>query len=156
MTKGLPHESLDALRYCLCRNHFCGQSVADARSGHGDPDSGRFEFSLQEFELLVSEELDSLPDHVMNQLDNLIFVVEEQSENEGGPLLGLYQGTSLTDRFDYRIGELPDRIVLYWSEHVDSCQSAEELRQQVHITLVHEIAHYFGIDDEHLHELGWG
>jgi predicted Zn-dependent protease with MMP-like domain len=119
-------------------------------------DAGGFSFPLEEFELLVSEELDSLPDHIMNQLENLIFVVEENSENESGPLLGLYQGTSLTDRFDYGVGELPDRIVLYWAEHVDSCDTVEELRQQVHVTLVHEIAHYFGIDDDHLHELGWG
>lgn len=117
---------------------------------------GRFELSLQEFELLVSEELDSLPNHVMEQLENLIFVIEEHSENEAEPLLGLYQGTSLTERFDYGVGELPDRIVLYWTEHVESCTSVAELREQVHITLVHEIAHYFGIDDEHLHELGWG
>lgn len=119
-------------------------------------DAGGFSLPLEEFELLVSEELDSLPDHIMNQLENLIFVVEENSENESGPLLGLYQGTSLTDRFDYGVGELPDRIVLYWAEHVDSCNTVEELRQQVHVTLVHEIAHYFGIDDDHLHELGWG
>jgi predicted Zn-dependent protease with MMP-like domain len=119
-------------------------------------DAGGFSLPLEEFELLVSEELDSLPDHIMNQLENLIFVVEENSENESGPLLGLYQGTSLTDRFDYGVGELPDRIVLYWAEHVDSCDTEEELRQQVHVTLVHEIAHYFGIDDDHLHELGWG
>ena len=117
---------------------------------------GRFELSLQEFELLVSEDLDSLPNHVMEQLENLIFVIEEHSENEAEPLLGLYQGTSLTERFDYGVGELPDRIVLYWTEHVESCTSVAELREQVHITLVHEIAHYFGIDDEHLHELGWG
>ncbi len=118
--------------------------------------AGGFEMSLQEFELLVSEELDSLPEHVMNQLDNVIFIVEEESEDPSTPLLGLYQGTSLTDRYDYGIGELPDRIVLYWSAHLDASASLAELRQQVHITLVHEIAHYFGIDDEHLDELGWG
>lgn len=120
------------------------------------PDEGMFAMPLEEFELLVSEELDSLPDQVMRQLENVIFVVEERSNNATGPLLGLYQGTAITERFDYGLGELPDQIVLYWTEHVDFCTSVEELRQQVHITLVHEIAHYFGIDDEHLHELGWG
>lgn len=118
--------------------------------------AGSFELSLAEFELLVSEELDSLPDHIMDQLDNVIFTVEEESEDPLAPLLGLYEGTSLTDRYDYGLGELPDRIVLYWAEHVDASDSLDELRQQVHITLVHEIAHYFGIDDEQLHELGWG
>ena len=118
--------------------------------------AGSFELSLAEFELLVSEELDTLPDHIMDQLDNVIFIVEEESEDPLAPLLGLYQGTSLTDRYDYGLGELPDRIVLYWAEHVDASGSLDELRQQVHITLVHEIAHYFGIDDEQLHELGWG
>ncbi len=92
----------------------------------------------------------------MDQLENVIFIIEDRSEDPLAPLLGLYQGTSLTDRYDYGVGELPDRIVLFWSEHVDTSNSVSELRQQVHITLVHEIAHYFGIDDEHLHELGWG
>lgn len=116
----------------------------------------KFDLPLQEFELIVSEELDSLPIHVMNQLDNVIFMVEERSENVDAPLLGLYHGTALTERFDYGVGELPDRIVLYWTEHVETSDTLQELRQQVHITLVHEIAHYFGIDDDHLDELGWG
>ena len=119
-------------------------------------DSGSFDLSFKDFELLVSEELDSLPEHVMDQLDNLIFIVEEQSEDPLAPLLGLYEGTALTERFDYGIGELPDRIILYWAAHVESSTSVSEVRQQVHVTLVHEIAHYFGIDDEHLDELGWG
>ena len=119
-------------------------------------ESGAFDLSLEDFELLVSEELDSLPEHVMNQLDNLIFIVEEQSENPLAPLLGLYEGTALTERFDYGMGEMPDRITVYRSTHVATSNSLEEVRQQVHITLVHEIAHYFGIDDEHLDELGWG
>ena len=116
----------------------------------------KFDLPLQKFELIVSEELDSLPVHVMDQLDNVIFVVEERSENVDAPLLGLYHGTALTERFDYGAGELPDRIVLYWTEHVETSDTLQELRQQVHITLVHEIAHYFGIDDDHLDELGWG
>jgi predicted Zn-dependent protease with MMP-like domain len=119
-------------------------------------DSGTFALSLEDFELLVSEELDSLPGHVMQQLENLIVVVEGRSEDAQSPLLGLYEGTALTERFDYGIGELPDRIILFWETHVASSGSLEELRQQVHVTLVHEIAHYFGIDDEHLDELGWG
>ena len=121
-----------------------------------DSDAEAFALSLEDFELLVSEELDSLPDHIMAQLDNLIFVIEERSENADAPLLGFYEGTSITERFDYGMGELPDRIVLLWHEHVPSTGSLEELRQQVHVTLVHEIAHYFGIDDDHLHDLGWG
>jgi predicted Zn-dependent protease with MMP-like domain len=118
--------------------------------------AGPLKITVQEFELLVSEELDSLPEHVMDQLDNVIFIVEEESEDPLAPLLGLYQGTSLTDRYDYGVGELPDRIVLYWATHVEASTTVAELRQQIHITLVHEIAHYFGIDDEHLDELGWG
>ncbi len=125
-------------------------------SGVGGAETPSFDVSLEEFELLVSEELDSLPEHVLDQLDNVIFIVEERSEDPLAPLLGLYEGTALTERFDYGIGELPDRIVLYWAEHVASSASVEEVRQQVHVTLVHEIAHYFGIDDAHLDELGWG
>ena len=92
----------------------------------------------------------------MHQLYNAIFVVEERSENVDAPLLGRYHGTALTERFDYGAGEFSDRIVLNLIGYLDASDTLRELRQQVHITLVHEIAHYFGIDDDQLDELGWG
>jgi len=104
------------------------------------------------FESLVIDELDRLPDDMVDGLDNVIFVVEDRHA-EG--LLGMYDGWALTERERYGMGELPDRIVVYRDAHLAVCADEAELRAEVHTTLVHEIAHFYGIDDERLHELGW-
>ncbi|MFC4139274.1 MULTISPECIES: metallopeptidase family protein [unclassified Microbacterium] len=106
------------------------------------------------FEELVVDELDRLPDDMVDGLDNVVFVVEEAPE-DGEDLFGLYDGLALTERGQYGLGELPDRIIVYRRAHLAACESEQELRYEVHTTLVHEIAHFYGIDDEQLHELGW-
>ena len=68
---------------------------------------------------------------------------------------GLYDGWALTERERYGVGELPDRIIVYREPHLAACETEDELRDEVHTTLVHEIAHFYGIDDDRLHELGW-
>jgi len=108
-----------------------------------------------EFEILVVEQLDLLPDEMVDGLDNLVFVVEAQPEDGSLDLLGLYDGIALSERGHYGYGELPDRIVLYREPLVDIAEDLEDLKDQIHVTLVHEIAHFYGIDDEQLHELGW-
>lgn len=108
------------------------------------------------FEKLVVEELDALPDDMFAGLDNLIFVVEDRPEDGSLDLLGLYEGIALTERGHYGFGELPDRIIVYREPHLDACNNKDELRDEVHTTLVHEIAHFYGIDEERVHELGWG
>ncbi len=107
------------------------------------------------FEALVIEELDLLPDDMIDGLENVVFVVEDRPEDGGLDLLGLYDGLALTERDRYGMGELPDRIIVYREPHLAVCESEDELRDEVHTTLVHEIAHFYGIDDERLHELGW-
>lgn len=111
--------------------------------------------SPEEFERLVVDELDLLPDDMVDGLDNLVFVVEDRPENGSLDVLGLYDGVALTERGQYGFGEMPDRIVLYREPLLAVCESLDELRDQIHITLVHEIAHFYGIDDDRLHELGW-
>jgi len=108
------------------------------------------------FEDLVSDEIDLLPDDMLVGLDNVVFVVEDRPEDGSLDLLGLYDGLALTERDRYGSGELPDRIIVYREPHLHACESIEELRDEVHTTLVHEIAHFYGIDDARLHELGWG
>ena len=105
------------------------------------------------FETLVTEVLDDLPDDMVDGLDNVVFLVEDEHEDED--LLGLYEGVAITERGQYGFGELPDRIMVYRLPHLDSTDSLDELRAEVRTTLVHEIAHFYGIDDEQLHELGW-
>ncbi|WP_306234004.1 metallopeptidase family protein [Agrococcus beijingensis] len=109
--------------------------------------------SEESFESLVTEVLDELPDEMVDGLDNVVFLVEDEHPDED--LLGLYEGVAITDRGQYGFGELPDRIMVYRLPHLDASETLEELRADVRTTLVHEIAHFFGIDDEQLHELGW-
>jgi predicted Zn-dependent protease with MMP-like domain len=109
-----------------------------------------------EFEALVVDELDALPDDMIDGLDNVVFVTESRPDDGSLDLLGLYDGVALTDRGQYGFGELPDRIILYREPLLAIAEDLEELKDQIHVTLVHEIAHFYGIDDEQLHELGWG
>ncbi|AZC14121.1 MULTISPECIES: metallopeptidase family protein [unclassified Microbacterium] len=113
------------------------------------------EMDADAFERLVIEELDLLPDDMVDGLDNVVFVVEDRPEDPAQELLGLYEGWALTERDRYGMGELPDRIVLYREPHLAACADEQALRHEVHTTLVHEIAHFYGIDDDKLHELGW-
>ncbi len=108
----------------------------------------------QEFEEIVAEALDALPPALTAAFRNVHVVVED--EHPADPeLLGLYEGVPLTEREAYS-GALPDRIALY---RIPLCLLAEDLDhlvEEVQITVVHEFAHHVGIDDQRLHELGWG
>ena len=101
------------------------------------------------------EALDGLPDAMVEGLDNVVFLVED-APDDSDEVLGIYEGVALTERGDYGYGELPDRIVLYRQPLIDKSDSIDTLQREIHITLVHEIAHYYGIDDDQLHALGWG
>ena len=111
--------------------------------------------SADEFEQLVIDELDLLPDDMIDGLENVAFVTEDRPEDGSLDLLGLYDGVAITERGQYGFGELPDRIILYREPLLAFVESLDELKEQIHVTLVHEIAHYYGIDDDQLHELGW-
>ena len=110
--------------------------------------------SAEDFERLVVEELDALPDDMVDGLDNVVFVTEDEPE-DGDDLLGRYEGVDLTHRDRYGFGELPDRIVLFRLPLLATAPDEQTLRDEVHVTLVHEIGHYYGLDDDRLHELGW-
>jgi predicted Zn-dependent protease with MMP-like domain len=113
------------------------------------------EVDRDEFERLVVAELDELPDDMVEGLENVVFVVEDRPEDGTLDLLGLYDGVSLTERGQYGFGEMPDRIILYREPLLAVSEDEEQLRDEIHVTLVHEIAHFYGIDDDRLHELGW-
>jgi len=113
------------------------------------------QLSPTEFERLVIDELDLLPDDMVDGLDNVIFVVEDRPEDGSLDTLGLYEGVALTERGQYGFGETPDRIVIFREPLLNIVEDLDELHDEVHVTLVHEIAHFYGIDDDRLHELGW-
>lgn len=119
-------------------------------------DAPALEIDAEAFEALVIDELDALPDEMVEGLDNVIFVVEDRPEDGSLDLLGVYEGTALTDRGQYGFGELPDRIILFREPLLAVADGdLEALRDEIHVTLVHEIAHFYGIDDDELHRLGW-
>ncbi|WP_166869495.1 metallopeptidase family protein [Salinibacterium sp. ZJ70] len=113
------------------------------------------ELTAEEFEKIVIDELDALPDEMVDGLENVVFVCEDRPEDGSLDLLGVYDGVALTERDRYGFGELPDRIVLFREPLLAICETEDELRDEIHITLVHEIAHFYGIDDDELHRLGW-
>ena len=113
------------------------------------------QLDAEAFEALVVDELDRLPDEMIDGLENVVFVVEDRPEDGSLDLLGLYDGFALTERDRYGMGEMPDRIILYREGLLAICENEVELRDEIHVTLVHEIAHFYGIDDDRLHELGW-
>jgi predicted Zn-dependent protease with MMP-like domain len=113
------------------------------------------ELTAAAFEKIVIDELDELPDEMVDGLENLVFVVEDRPEDGTLDLLGEYQGVALTERDRYGFGELPDRIVLFREPLLAICDDEDQLRDEIHVTLVHEIAHFYGIDDDELHRLGW-
>ncbi len=115
------------------------------------------EMTREEFELEVSDALDQLPPQVVDHIDNVVVLVEDEPPTETPDLLGIYDGIPLTERgFMWDGGALPDRITIYRNPTLRMCESVEEVVEEVLVTVVHEVAHYFGIDDDRLHELGWG
>ena len=111
--------------------------------------------SRRGFESLVADALDELPGWVQEAMDNVAVVVEDRPPPEDPELLGLYEGIAQTERLDYA-GALPDRITLFRSTiEAEAGQDDDELRAVVAETVVHEVAHHFGISDERLEALGW-
>lgn len=106
------------------------------------------------FEELVADALDEIPDELAVLMDNVIVVVEDEPDEPG--LLGLYEGTPLTERDTYGGLELPDRITIYRNPICAMAADEDHVVEEVLVTVVHEIAHHFGIEDERLHDLGWG
>lgn len=98
--------------------------------------------------------LEDLPDWVLEQIDNLVVVVEEHPSQEQGDVLGIYEGVALSERGDY-FGVMPDTIVIFRRPHLDLGLDRAELEAEIRKTVLHEVAHHLGIDDERLTELGW-
>ena len=105
------------------------------------------------FEQLVADALDELPEEFASRLENVAVVVEDEPE---GPLLGLYHGVPQTNRGSGYFGVLPDRITIYRGPIERRARDETELAAAVKKTVLHEIAHHFGISDEWLDEHGWG
>ncbi|MGJ9413348.1 metallopeptidase family protein [Aeromicrobium sp. CF4.19] len=113
------------------------------------------EVSEQRFDELVEAAFAQVPDELAALLDNVVLFVEDDAPPEDPHLLGLYDGVALTERDSSYGGVLPDRISIFRHPILAICETQEDVVREVHITVVHEIAHHFGIDDARLHELGY-
>lgn len=116
----------------------------------------------QTFERLVRVALGMIPEDFRRRLENVDIIVEDWPSqdqlaghlvDDSHLLLGLYEGVPLTERADY-LAILPDRITIFQGSIESICESNEEIVQEIRTTVIHEVAHHFGIDDERLHELG--
>jgi predicted Zn-dependent protease with MMP-like domain len=117
--------------------------------------------SRQRFQSLVAEALDSIPPELGRYMDNVVVLVEDwptpEQRGEHGSLFGLYEGTDLTHRSPLSYsGVLPDRITIFRGPLCQACDDEDDLGEQIRVTVIHEVAHHFGISDERLDELGWG
>ncbi len=114
----------------------------------------------RQFEAAVRRAMDRLPDWMHTALENIEVIVVDEADHVLDPeqqgLLRLYVGLPLPERGVDYAGELPDVIYLFRNPHLELNLSSHDLRREIAKTLIHEIAHYFGIDDDHLEELGWG
>lgn len=111
--------------------------------------------SPDRFEELVSDALDLIPAELAQGMDNVVVLIEDR-DPEDPELLGVYEGIALTERDSTYSGALPDAITIFRESVLEICESDEDVVREVAITVIHEIAHHFGIDDDRLHELGWG
>jgi len=108
--------------------------------------------AVEEFEELVADALDGIPASLGSAMENVAIMVDDQSPP--GRLFGLYQGVPLTRRANYS-ASMPDRITIYMATICGACRTKEEVVALVRKTVIHEVAHHFGISDPRLDELGW-
>lgn len=128
----------------------------------GIPKFGRFTMNEAEFDAAVQQALAEIPAEIRFEMENVTLFTQDDyipgpDDHPDTVLLGLYEGTPLTERGSWwETGSLPDRITIFRNPILEICSTREEVIHEVKVTVVHEIAHHFGIDDARLHELGWG
>ena len=113
------------------------------------------DMTRERFEELVAEALDTVPPELAGLIDNCVVLVEDDAPSDDPELLGLYDGVPLTERDSTYTLSVPDRITIFRNPTLAMCETEADVVEEVGVTVVHEIAHHFGIDDERLHDLGW-
>ncbi|CAN5573132.1 metallopeptidase family protein [soil metagenome] len=111
--------------------------------------------SEERFEELVAAAFAAIPEELVALLDNVALFIEDEPPLDEPELLGLYEGVPQTERGFSYAGNLPDRILIFRNPILRICETEEDVVDEVEITVAHEIAHHFGIDDARLHQLGY-
>lgn len=134
-----------------------------------------YRMSEEDFERAVDEAIESIPEQFLEALENIVIVVQDEPDDyqlesledydpetwdpdiDGEPMLGLYDGIPLTERGDGygSMGDMPDVITVFKGPHERCFNSREEIVEEIGKTVIHEIGHYFGIDDDRLYEMGY-
>ncbi|MCI9887716.1 metallopeptidase family protein [Micrococcales bacterium 31B] len=107
----------------------------------------------EDFDAAVADALDQVPDEFHSAFDNLVIFVEDEAP-DGEDILGVFDGLSLIEAAEGPSFE-PNRITIFKNNILDICEDDDEVRHEVFVTVMHELGHYFGMDEERLHELGW-
>jgi len=110
----------------------------------------------EDFDELVAQALDLIPQEFWDKVDNVVVQVVDEPPEDEPDLLGLYEGVALSERDFGYAGTVPDQVLIFRGPLRRLVDTVEDLREEIAITVIHEIGHYFGIDDDHLDDLGWG
>ena len=113
------------------------------------------EVSDEEFEAMIDDALDTIPDEFARRATNAVILAREFNEDQP-EILGLFEGVPLPEQHANHTGYLPDAVFIYKQPLQAMCHSVEELRHEVDVTVKHEVGHYFGMEEHELHALGWG
>jgi predicted Zn-dependent protease with MMP-like domain len=131
-------------------------SIGDAQPFLQSGTKTLVEVSDDDFEELVGRALDTIPARLAQAMQNVVVLVEPEPPDSDPDLLGIYEGVPLTERDQGYAGVLPDRITIFQGPISRICHTYDEVVEEVRVTVVHEVAHHFGIDDDELHDLGYG
>ena len=112
--------------------------------------------SPERFEQLVAAAIDAIPEELASHIKNVAIFIEDEAPPGDPYLLGLYEGVPLTRRDCWYVAAMPDRIRIFRIPILQMCSTQADVVREVYITVVHEVGHHFGIDDDRLHELGVG
>lgn len=113
------------------------------------------EVTNEEFEAMINDALDTIPDSFAQHMTNMVILARDYNEDQPG-LLGLFEGVPLPEQHSNHTGFLPDAVFIYKEPLEAMCATVEQLRHEVKVTVLHEVGHYFGMEEHELHALGWG
>lgn len=131
-------------------------ALASPIDGSAGQSMAMVEMSREEFEGIVADALDAVPARFMQALDNVVFLVDDEPPADLQGCLGVYDGVPEAERLFWGETVLPSRITVFMNPTLRACETVDGVREEVLVTVLHELGHYHGIEEDRLHDLGWG